>query len=347
MATQDTREPVVNRVWDINAESGMAEQQRQSPEEPRVHPGGRLEPVPESGNGPEEVAEPIAGRDDPEATLEESGDASGEVEEDSEAARQALREALRHRQQRRRKLLHDCERLLLLDFDTLAMPSWPDHHQLNLARRQRDSWLFLLSVLAALVLAGMGNLVPALVGGVAFGALALAGLWGLPAVRHVFTPRPSYLELLLKRRRLLHRARKHVEHLEGPIGLASAARPLAEYNPALRRSRYTGLYSLSERGLLVDSIRTRAQAQLYLIFALEAEKAYNRLREEYLRAHEQMLEEGDAEPLNAAANASDPSLVPIPQATQPNPDNAGEAINAADGTGADPGAPEDRPPDSS
>ena len=293
----------------------MAEQQSQPPEEPRVHPGGRLEPVPEPESRQHEAPEDSGGGVDG-----ARGDGEGEnAGEDPEAARRAALEAVRDRQQRRRKLLHDCERLLLLDFDTLAMPGWPDHHQLNLARRRRDSWLLLLSILAAVVLAGMGNLVPALVGGVAFGALAVAGLWGVPVVRHVFTGQPSHMELLLKRRRLLHRARKHVEHLEGPIGLASASRPLAEYNPALRRSRFTGLYSLSERGQLVDSIRTRAQAQLYLIFALEAEKGYNRLREDYLRTHEQMLDEGEAEPLNAVARASDPSLVTTPGVEQASP----------------------------
>lgn len=312
----------------------MAQQQSQPPEEPRLHPGGRLEPVPEPESRQEALEETGAPADDG----VESG-AGEDVRQDPEAARRAALEAVRHRQQRRRKLLHDCERLLLLDFDTLAMPGWPDHHQLNLARRRRDSWLVLLSILSAVVLAGMGNIVPALVGGVAFGALALAGLWGLPAVRHVFTDQSSHMELLLKRRRLLHRARKHVEHLEGPIGLAAASRPLAEYNPALRRSRFTGLYSLSQRGQLVDSIRTRSQAQLYLIFALEAEKGYNRLREDYLRTHEQMLEEGEAEPLDASARASDPSLVPVPDVESETSPGAEHDPDQDAATDSSPGAP--------
>ena len=315
----------------------MAQHQPERPEEPRVHPGGRLEPVPEpetpAGDQPVDSGSPVNGPDGG------SGDEGASAEADPEAA---LREAERKRQQRRRRLLHDCERLLLLDFDTLAMPGWPDHHQLNLARRRRDSWLLMLSVLAAVVLAGMGNLVPALIGGVAFGALALVALWGLPAVRHVFTQQASHMELLLKRRRLLHRARKHVEHLEGSIGLAAACRPLAEYNPALRRSRYTGLYSLSERGQLVDSIRNRSQAQLYLIFALEAEKAYNRLREEYLRTYEQMLDEGDVEPLDAAARATDPGVVPVPEPDSDSPELSGAAdedvLAAAQPAAGDPSA---------
>lgn len=310
----------------------MAQQQPEPPEEPRVHPGGKLETVP--GVEPEsaEMDKSVASSD---PVTSDSGQpaADQETEEaDPEAAQRAAREAVRHRQHRRRRLLHNCERLLLLDFDTLAMPHWPDHHQVSRARRRRDSWLMTLSVLATVVLAGLGNLVPALVGGVAFGALALTGLWGLPAVRHVFTQQPSHMELLLRRRRLLHRARKHVEHLEGPIGLAAACRPLAEYNPALRRSRYTGLYRLSERGQLVDSIRNRAQAQLYLIFALEAEKAYNRARDDYLRTHEQMLEEGDAEPLDSTAGATDPSLVPAPE-PEPEPEHGSQ--RDADGDAAD------------
>ncbi|MEQ6885222.1 hypothetical protein [Salicola sp. Rm-C-2C1-2] len=291
----------------------MAQQQPEPPEEPRVHPGGRLETIQAQEPESREQDDPAASGDSVTGDSGQSADEQESEELDTEAAQEAAREAVRHRQQRRRKLLHVCERLLLLDFDTLAMPGWPDHHQVNQARRRRDTWVLTLSVLATVVLAGMASLVPALVGGVAFGALALAGLWGLPAVRHIFTQKPSHMELLLRRRRLLHRARRHVEHLEGPIGLAAACRSLAEYNPALRRSRYTGLYRLSERGQLVDSIRNRAQAQLYLIFALEAEKAYNRLRDEYLRTHEQMLEEGETEPLNSAADATDPSLVPAPE----------------------------------
>lgn len=286
-------------------------QQPEPPEEPRVHPGGRLEPVPEP-ESPEGPAPDVSESPDQGGSGEAGSGDEETADAEAEAARKAALEAVRYRQQRRRKLLHDCERLLLLDFDTLAMPGWPDHHQVNLARRRRDSWLLLLSVLASVVLAGTGNLVPALIGGGAFGALALVALWGLPGVRHVFTHRPSYMELLLKRRRLLQRARKHVENLEGPIGLAAACRPLAEYNPALRRTRFTGLYSLSEKGQLVASIRNRAQAQLYLIFALEAEKAYNRLRDDYLRTHEQLLDEGAALALDATAEATDVSLVPVP-----------------------------------
>lgn len=296
----------------------MAQAQDQHP---RVHPGGRLDGATDA-EGRDSAAQtpqsgPVAhnaGGDGSRESATEAGDPSGEP---AQQDRESERLAIQARQRRRRKLLHDCERLLLLDFDTLAMPSWPDHHRVNEARRRRDGWLALLSILSATVLLGLANLVPAVFAGVAFGLLGLAVLWGFPTVRHLFTPELSYAELLLKRRRLLHRARKHVEHLEGPLGLAASCRALSEFNPSLRHNRFTPLYRLSERGILAANIRTRARAQLYLIFALEAEQAYNRLRDAYLKTHEQLLEAGASEPLDSTRSATDPDSVSLPDSNPP------------------------------
>ena len=285
---------------------------------PRVHPAGRISGAPvDEAVAPQQVTagDQSAGAGaassavgsapaDEEAAAEQE---PGEPQEQGEDAAQQL--SLAYLQSRRRKLLHDCERLLLLDFDTLAIPHWPDHHQLTQARKRRDTWLIVLGVLGTLVLAAMGNLVPAVIGGVGFGLLVLCALWGVPAIRHIFSGRPTFAELVLKRRRLIHQARKHVEHLEGSKGLAACCRALAEYNPALRRSRFQRLYRLSETGRLAGQIRSRAKSQLYLIFALEAEKAYNRLREAYLNAYREELENGEAPPLDASAEASDPDEV--------------------------------------
>lgn len=298
----------------------MAQAQDQHP---RVHPGGRLDGSNEVEGQP--PAAPVESHGEAGAQSQ-AGSGPEPPETDAEEApeqtredREAERLAIQARQRRRRKLLHDCERLLLLDFDTLAMPYWPDHHKVDEARRRRDGWLVLLSLLSATVLLGLANLVPAIFAGVAFGLLGLTALWGVPTVRHVFTPELSYAELLLKRRRLLHRARKHVAHLEGPLGLASCCRALAEFNPTLRHSRFTPLYRLSEQGILAANIRTRARAQLYLIFALEAEKGYNRLRDAYLETHEQLLEAGESEPLDSTRSATDPEIVPSLDGNPPEP----------------------------
>lgn len=294
----------------------MAQAQDQHP---RVHPGGRLDGSDDAGPGETAALsehEPESGAQAQDSDVEgprAEGTEAAEAEQEAgeEQGEEAERLATQARQRQRRKLLRDCERLLLLDFDTLAMPSWPDHHQLNEARRRRDGWLVLLSALSATVLLGLANLVPAVFAGMALGLLVLTALWGVPSVRHVFTAELSYAELLLKRRRLLHRARKHVEHLEGPLGLAACCRALSEYNPALRHSRFAPLYRLSEQGILAANIRTRARAQLYLIFALEAEKGYNRLRDAYLKTHEALLDRGESEPLDSARSATDPdSLTP-------------------------------------
>ena len=276
---------------------------------PRVHPGGRLDGSNEVGDQAQ-----TAGGDQLRGPGAESGKSAPETtQEDWESERLAIKA----RQRRRRKLLHDCERLLLLDFDTLAMPSWPDHHKVNEARRRRDGWLALLSILSATVLLGLANLVPAVFAGVALGLLVLTAFWSVPTVRHLFTSELSYTELLLKRRRLLHRARKHVEHLEGPLGLAASCRALSEFNPSLRHNRFAPLYRLSERGILAANVRTRGRAQLYLIFALEAEQAYNRLRDAYLKTHEQLLEAGESEPLDSARSATDPDSVPLSDSNPP------------------------------
>ena len=293
---------------------------------PQVHPAGRISGVPaheavapQQATGEDQAVDPGAASNEQESAPAEAGVEQGQEEQEGDDAQQL---SLAYLQSRRRKLLHDCERLLLLDFDTLAIPHWPDHHQLTQARKRRDTWLIMLGVLGTLVLAAMGNLVPALVGGVGFGLLVLCGFWGVPAVRHLFSDRPTYAELVLKRRRLIHQARKHVEHLEGSKGLAACCRALAEYNPALRRSRFQRLYRLSEKGQLASQIRSRAKSQLYLIFALEAEKAYNRLREAYLNAYREELENGEAPRLDATAEASDPEEVLHEVSSDPaNPDD--------------------------
>ncbi|WP_097461038.1 hypothetical protein [Mangrovitalea sediminis] len=195
-------------------------------------------------------------------------------------------------QHRRRQLLRSCERVLMIEFDVLSMPDWPDNFALLQARRRRDYWLMAASVCAGLFLLGMTDLVPAWLAGTGFGAFALLCLLALPPVRHVFSERLSYAELLLERYRILRRAREHVRHLEGVEGLAWQCAQLSEFNPVLRHSRFAGLLRLSESGALAGSLKTRGHMRLYLIFLLEAEKGYTRLQEAYLHGRDRALEEG-------------------------------------------------------
>ncbi|TVP55270.1 MAG: hypothetical protein EA349_09655 [Halomonadaceae bacterium] len=335
----------------------MGQQSRQpaesDPAEPRVHPAGRL-----PGSEPRAISQNRAGVSSEEDLTREHlaglpGESHGVAEEEAPesvadpAAQSQAENLLRFSQQhQRRKLLYNCDRLLLLDFNSLSLPGWPDHYSIGVARRQRDIWLFSLSLLAVLVLLGLATLVPALVGGVAFGLLVLTGMLGVPPVRQVFTSKPSYSELLLRRHLLLKRARKHIQHLEGKLGLASCCRELGEYNPSLNRSRFLKLYELSQQGRLVGAIRSRGHCQLYLMFALEAEKGYNRLQEAYLQDHQAQIDAGNAAPLDARSEQSDPANG-IPEAAQENPpphDNE-EPAGSVDGASVtDPLSPGDSAP---
>lgn len=289
---------------------------------PRVHPPGRLaetepdrslssrsapatpreESLPreesQSGSQADDTARDTGSAPEPEEGRQGKEKATETSKEKLEQER--FEKQLHHtRQRERRQLLEMCDRLLLLDFNTLAMPQWPDQFTVENARKQRDLWLFSLSVLSVLVLLGLVSLVPALVAGVSFGLGALLLALGLPPVRHLVTDRPSYAELLLQRQRLMRQARNHIRHLEGRLGLASCCRALGEYNPALSRPRFQRLYQLSQHGQLAHLMRTRGHCQLYLMFAMEAEKAYNRLQEVYLQAHQESIDAGEAEPLDA------------------------------------------------
>lgn len=232
-------------------------------------PGPASEAGPETAPAPEQAP----------ATPESGGDASSPI-------------PATMGQHRRRQLLRQCERVLLLDFDTLAMAGWPDSYSLARARRRRDLWLFGATLSALVFLSGMTGLVPAWIAGGGFGATVLVTLAGVPAIRRLYSSQPSYLDLVTKRSRLMREARKHIAHLENDTGLVWQCTAMAEYNPALRSPRFSGLVNLSERRILARTLTRREHIRLVLIFLLEAEKAYGRLETAYLEGHQQALDEG-------------------------------------------------------
>lgn len=249
-------------------------------------------PVLRQGASPEQEVSPEASaRDesDPTGTAIAAEVSDEQVERDDREQEKLLFMSQQHR---RRQLLRSCERVLMIEFDVLSMPDWPDNFALLQARRRRDYWLTAASVCAGLFLLGMTDLVPAWLAGTGFGAFALLCLLALPPVRHVFSERLSYAELLLERYRILRRAREHVRHLEGVEGLAWQCAQLSEFNPVLRHSRFAGLLRLSESGALASSLKTRGHMRLYLIYLLEAEKGYTRLQEAYLQGRDRALDEG-------------------------------------------------------
>ncbi|WP_100639485.1 hypothetical protein [Marinobacter salexigens] len=266
-----------------------------------LRPGRAADPVPESA-----VAD--AGRADPQAlaavsdgsetkmttdSLSESGAPietnSGESAESQGAAEPVLAES---RQRKLRLMLRQCDRVLLMDFELLAMADWPDNFSVATARRSRDLWVFSALVAAVVFLSGLTGFVPAWLAGGGFGAFVVILLLGVPGVRRVYTSRPSYLDLLLKRQRLLRDARKHVDHLEGKEGLIWQCARMADFNPALKNTRFSSLLRLSEQKALPKALSRREHLRLYLIYLLEAEKAYSRVQTAFFEGNQQAIDEG-------------------------------------------------------
>ncbi len=196
------------------------------------------------------------------------------------------------RQRKLRLMLRQCDRVLLLDFDLLALPDWPDNFTLSAARRNRDFWLFSALLAVTVFFSGMTGFVPAWIAGGGFGAFVIILLIGVPSVRRFYTSRPSYMDLIIRRRRLLRDARKHIEHLEGKEGLVWQCARMAEFNPMLKATRFSELLALSERRVLARNLTRREHVRLYLVYLLEAEKAYSRAQQAFFEGHQQAIDNG-------------------------------------------------------
>lgn len=196
------------------------------------------------------------------------------------------------RQRKLRLMLRQCDRVLLMDFELLAMNDWPDNFSVAAARRSRDLWVFSALVAAVVFLSGLTGFVPAWVAGGGFGAFVIIVLLGIPVVRRIYTSAPSYLDLLLKRQRLMRDARKHAEHLEGKEGLIWQCARMADYNPALKNTRFSSLLRLSEQKALPRALSRREHVRLYLIYLLEAEKAYSRVQTAFFEGNQEAIDEG-------------------------------------------------------
>ncbi|MCM0611581.1 hypothetical protein KFJ24_03700 [Marinobacter sediminum] len=196
------------------------------------------------------------------------------------------------RQRKLRLLLRQCDRVLLMDFDLLAMNDWPDNYTLARARRSRDFWLFGALVAAIVFLSGLSGFVPAWVAGTGFGLFVVILLLGVPSIRRIYSSKPSYLDVIIKRQRMLRDARRHVAHLEGDDGLIWQCARMAEFSPALKNTRFSDLLRLSERHSLPRHLSRREHVRLYLIYLLEAEKAYGRVQKAFFEGNQVAIDRG-------------------------------------------------------
>lgn len=305
---------------------------------PVLQPGRPADPVQppatvEPDSPPAEASPPIPAGNI--ATPDDAPDAPASTDDEVEAtapaeSKAAVVQSMRHR----RRLLRQCERVLLLEFNTLAIPDWPDSYTVAAAQRRRDLWLFSAMVAALVFLSGIPGLVPAWVAGSGFGALVLIVLSGVPMVRRLYSARPSYLDLILRRQQRIREAQSHIRHLEGEEGLAWQCAMMAEFNPALRSPRFSALVNLSEKRILARQLRRRDHIRLYLIFMLESEKAYERLQNAYFEGHQLSIDKGW---VNAKSEEAE-----TPIAGQPNTASSPADAEVDDDAGGDPVRPAGR-----
>lgn len=284
------------------AENQSTVRQSTNPEEPLLRKGRPADPQPPVPEGrgvtvdaassdavPSEAGREVSvpGRNDAAAVT-----GSGELETDSDDPKDIEKTLADSRQRKLRLMLRQCDRVLLLDFELLALPDWPDNYSLSAARRNRDLWLFSALLTAIVFLSGMTGFVPAWIAGGGFGAFVIILLMGVPTVRRLYTSRPSYMDLIILRQRLMRDARKHIEHLEGKEGLVWQCARMAEFNPALKATRFSELLALSERRVLARNMTRREHVRLYLVYILEAEKAYTRAQQAFFDGHQQAIDNG-------------------------------------------------------
>lgn len=267
-----------------------------------LRPGRAADPVPGTPESALNAAQRTAALQASDSARAESEQAS-EPEEQQSGENQSedgdresqgnIEQALAESKQRKlRLMLRQCDRVLLMDFDLLSMSDWPNNYQMAAARRSRDLWVFSALVAATIFLSGLTGFIPAWIAGGGFGAFVIILLLGVPFVRRIYTEKPSYLDLVVKRQRLLRDARKHVEHLEGKEGLVWQCARMSEYNPALKHPRFSDIVRLSEQRVLARHLVRRDYVRLYLIYMLEAEKGYSRVQQAFFEGNQEAIDNG-------------------------------------------------------
>ncbi|AOY87254.1 hypothetical protein BKP64_03110 [Marinobacter salinus] len=227
------------------------------------------------------------------AREEEDGEADSGESRASELPETAIEQALaRSRQHKLRLMLRQCDRVLLMDFELLAMNDWPDNYTLALARRSRDLWVFSALIAAVVFLSGLSGFVPAWIAGAGFGAFVVILLLGVPSIRRIYSSKPSYFEVIIKRHGMMRDARRHAAHLEGDDGLVWQCARMAEFNPILKHPRFSDLLRLSEHRVLPRRLARREHVRLYLIYLLEAEKAYGRVQRAFFEGNQEAIDRG-------------------------------------------------------
>lgn len=198
----------------------------------------------------------------------------------------------RVQQYRKKKLLAGCESVMSFHYDTLAMDDYPSNEAVAAAKKDRDQWIALCSVFTSVFLLGFTALIPAIIAGIACGSAALTFSLAFTPLRTKFFDAPPLSELLALRKQIEFKALTHIRYLESPHGLAWRCEKMKKYNSNLDRKLFRGMILRSKEQNLLQVIRTKKQIRLYLLYMIEAQKAYKRLQKDYLENHFKHLDQG-------------------------------------------------------
>lgn len=216
--------------------------------------------------------------------------------DDRQAQKQASKPELdlaeRIQQHRKKLLLAGCEPVMSMNFDCLAMDAYPSNEAVAAAKYARDYWMFIALLGAVVFVLGFTPLVPALIAGFACGMACLGVACANAWVRRTVFASPAYSDLLGERKAIEFKALNHIRYLEGVDGLAWRCQKMNKYNSNLNRKMFNGMVMFSQQNQMLDVIRNRKQIRLYLLFMVEAQKAYKRLQKDYLENHFKYVEQG-------------------------------------------------------
>ncbi|PIE42972.1 MAG: hypothetical protein CSA50_07575 [Gammaproteobacteria bacterium] len=223
------------------------------------------------------------------ATGSVSRDLSEDDRDEFDAANDAsltlLGSKAKSRQQHRLDLLRECAGVSMVNYDWLAMADYPDNLTVVRAKKHRDCWILANCALFTFILVGISGYLPAWIIGSCVGMMIASLAFGVRAVRSLLFSAPTYGMLMEERKKLEFRALTHIKLLEGKDGMIWKCRKLADYNPAIAKNLFAGIMHHSRQGKLLKQLKSKSHIRLYLLFTMEAEKAYRRLKSEYFKKH--------------------------------------------------------------
>jgi hypothetical protein len=171
---------------------------------------------------------------------------------------------------------------MMVNYDLLALDDYPSNLQIDAAVKMRDAYVSVAGLVAGIFVVGLAGLLPAYVTGASFGLSLLFFALGLTDLQSLLHNAPSVSQLLRVRRQLEFNALSHIKYLEGSGGLAWRCSAMSAFNGNLHNNLFTKLVDYSKNGTLLRVLRNKKHIRLYLLFMLEAQKAYKSLQSKVL-----------------------------------------------------------------